>query len=52
MVEADLSGEVIDPLSPVVAFRNRRLPGSGFAPEVIVVAVRWYLRFNLSLSRC
>jgi hypothetical protein len=48
MIEAGLSSEVIDPLSPVPpksAFAGFRYP-----PEVIVIAVRWYLRFNLSLS--
>ena len=30
-------------LSPVSAFAGFRFP-----PEVIVVAIRWYLRFNLS----
>jgi transposase-like protein len=42
-----VSSEVVDPLSPVAAaevgVRRFRFP-----PEVIVVAVRWYLRFNLS----
>jgi hypothetical protein len=44
MIEGGLSGEVVDPLSPVAAaksaFAGLRLPA-----EVIVVAVRWYLRF-------
>src|SRR4051794_1654230 len=46
-IEADLSGEVIDPPAPVAAAEAgvRWLP---FPAEVIVVAVRWYLRFNLS----
>jgi hypothetical protein len=46
-IGARLSGDVIDPLppglSPTSAFAGFRFP-----PEVIVVAVRWYLRFNLS----
>jgi hypothetical protein len=44
---ADSSSEAIDPSWPVAApksaFAGYRLP-----PEVIVVAVRWYLRFDLS----
>jgi hypothetical protein len=44
MLEADLSGEVIDPLSPLAAAEVgvRRVP---VPARVIVVAVRWYLRF-------
>src|SRR5258705_2616694 len=47
MIEADWSSESStqpDPwLPPKSAFAGFRFP-----PEVIVVAVRWYLRFNLS----
>jgi transposase-like protein len=50
-IEASLSSDVPDPsptrpgpwLPPKSAFAGFRFP-----PEVIVVAVRWYLRFNLS----
>jgi hypothetical protein len=47
MIETDLSSEVIDPLSAVAASEAcvRWVP---FPSEVIVFAVRWYLRFNLS----
>jgi transposase-like protein len=42
-----LSSETIDPPAPVASAEGgvRRLP---VPAEVIVVAVRWYLRFNLS----
>ena len=47
MIEAGLSREVISPaahlLPPKSAFAGFRFP-----PEVIAVAIRWYLRFNLS----
>ncbi|WP_262286415.1 hypothetical protein [Micromonospora sp. MA102] len=46
MIEADLSGEVLDPLSAVAAARSA-FAGFRFPPEVIVAAVRCYLRFNL-----
>jgi transposase-like protein len=46
-IETDLGCDVVDPSSPVatseICVRWIRFP-----PEVIVVAVRWYLRFNLS----
>lgn len=46
MIEATLSGEVLDPLRfcvpPTSAFAGFRFP-----PELSVVAVRWYLRFAL-----
>ena len=45
--EAGLTGEVVDPsrpwLPPKSAFTGFRFPA-----EVIVVAVRWYLRYGLS----
>ena len=47
MIEAGLSSEVIDPLSAVAASKSA-FAGFRFPPEVIVVAARWYLRFNLS----
>jgi hypothetical protein len=45
-IEADLSSEVIDPPAP--ARPKSTFAGFRFPPEVIVVPVRWYLRFNLS----
>ncbi len=35
-------------VSPLRVRLGWRLSGSGFPPEVIVLAVRWYLRFGLS----
>jgi transposase-like protein len=33
---------------PVPAFRSSATSGFRFPPEIIVLAVRWYLRFGLS----
>jgi transposase-like protein len=46
-IETDLGCEVVEPSSPVAA-AEVGVAGFRFPPEVIVVAVRWYLRFNLS----
>jgi IS6 family transposase len=42
-----LSG-CVDLEPPAHRSSGRRLPGSGFPPDVITVAVRWYLRYGLS----
>jgi DDE domain len=47
-IEAGLSSEVTDPPAPVAGAPKSAFAGFRFSPEVIVVAVRWYLRFNLS----
>jgi hypothetical protein len=47
-IEADWSGDVIDPPPWLVAASEVGAGRIWFPPEVIVVAVRWYLRFNLS----
>jgi hypothetical protein len=46
-IETDLGREAVEPSSPVAAsdVRVHRVP---VPADVIVVAVRWYLRFNLS----
>jgi hypothetical protein len=41
-------GRCVDFQPPVHPSTGRRLPGSGSRPEVITVAVRWYLRYSLS----
>jgi transposase-like protein len=46
-IEAGLSCEAVEPSSPLVAARSA-FAGFRFPTEVIVVAVRWYLWFNLS----
>jgi hypothetical protein len=46
-IDAGLGSEAIDSSSSVAAARSA-FAGFRFPPEVIVVAVRWYLRFGLS----
>jgi transposase-like protein len=46
-IATDLGCEVVERSSPVVAATSA-FAGFRFLPEVIVVAVRWCLRFNLS----
>ncbi|GLZ60879.1 hypothetical protein Misp05_44550 [Micromonospora sp. NBRC 107095] len=47
MIEADLSSDVIEPACPWLPPRSA-FAGFRFPQEVIVVGVRWYLRYNLS----
>jgi transposase, IS6 family len=49
-IEADLSSEVIDPPAPVAA-ADVGFAGFRFPVDVIVAAVRGYLRFDHSLWR-
>jgi transposase-like protein len=46
-IETDLDGEVVDPLIPLAA-SDSAFASFRFPAEVIVVAVRWHLRYNLS----
>jgi transposase-like protein len=47
MIETDLGGEVVEPSSSVAASKSA-FAGFRFPPELIVVAIRWYPRFDLS----
>jgi transposase-like protein len=47
LIETHLGCEVVDPFPHLAAPRSA-FAGFRFPSEVIVVAVRWYLRFNLS----